>query len=192
MQYKKSSPFQRQRKLPSCSDPYIKIPRIHAAQPVGQVIQPKNSFIFQSKQHNSKHNLNMTSINPLIRGIQQINQEGRMALCGYFLTGYSTPKNFYHCIRALHNIDVFEFGIPSENPYMDGPIISSAHRHVTENLGVDAEVALSLLGGLKSLAQPRFVMTYTQDGRKLDGFLRLCLLNGIHGVVAPDVRNNFV
>jgi tryptophan synthase alpha subunit len=30
-------------------------------------------------------------------------------------------------------------------------------------------------------------MTYTHEARELDGFLKLCLHNNIHGILAPDV-----
>ena len=53
--------------------------------------------------------------------------------------------------------------------------------------GGDAERALALIGGLRDVRQPRFVMTYSRVGRELDGFLRLCLLNGLHGMLAPDM-----
>jgi tryptophan synthase alpha subunit len=125
--------------------------------------------------------------NPLLRYITEINKSGRVALCGYFLTGFKSPRNFFSCIRNLQNIDVFEFGIPSENPFLDGPDISDAHSHVTDTIGLNCETALSLLGGLKDTVQPRFVMTYAEEGRELDGFLRLCLLNGIHGILVPDL-----
>lgn len=86
-------------------------------------------------------------------------------------------------------LDVIEFGIPACNPCLDGPIISSAHRAVTGS-GVDAETALALIGGLRKLSQPRFVMTYTHEGRALDGFLRMCVENDIQGVFAPDIQQN--
>jgi len=127
------------------------------------------------------------SLNPLIKQITAINTSGRIALCGYFLTGYTSPKKFYSLIKSLDAIDIFEFGIPTDDPFLDGPDISRAHDHVTENIGLNAETALPLLGGLQDIPQPRFVMTYAKEGRELDGFLRLCLLNGIQGVLAPDV-----
>ena len=125
--------------------------------------------------------------NPLLKRIADINTSGRIALCGYFLTGYTSPKTFYPLIRSLEGIDIFEFGIPSEDPFLDGPDISRAHDHITGNIGLNAETALPLLGGLQDISQPRFVMTYSRDGRELDGFLRNCLLNGIHGILAPDI-----
>lgn len=130
----------------------------------------------------------MKRYNALLRGIREINSNGRVALCGYFLTGYNSPKNFYDCMKNLQNIDIIEYGIPSGNPFLDGPLISNAHDYVSNNLGINAEVAISIIGGLKDIPQPRFVMTYTQEGRDLEGFLKLCLLNDIHGIFAPDMN----
>jgi tryptophan synthase alpha subunit len=125
--------------------------------------------------------------NPLIRKIIEINTTGRIALCGYFLAGFKSPRTFYTHVRACENLDIIEFGIPSCKPHLDGPIIAEAHEHVYSNLGIDAETSLSLIGGLRDIHQPRFVMTYTREARELDGFLKLCLQNSIHGILAPDV-----
>lgn len=110
-----------------------------------------------------------------------------MALCGYFLAGYPTPEDFFHMVRAGRDLDIIEFGIPAENPALDGPVIASAHEVVTAQRGLGAETALALIGGLRGIRQPRFVMTYAQVGRELDGFMRLCVENDIHGMLAPDI-----
>ncbi len=110
-----------------------------------------------------------------------------MALCGYFLVGYPTPEDFFRMVRAARDLDVIEFGIPAEHPALDGPVIASAHEVVTEQRGLGAETALALLGGLRDIRQPRFVMTYAAVGRALDGFLRLCVANDVHGMLAPDI-----
>jgi len=127
--------------------------------------------------------------NALLTTIRNINDSGRVALCGYFLAGYPSPQAFYACARAAKTIDVFEFGIPAGDPCFDGPVISSAHKAVSEQ-GMDAETALALIGGLRKLSQPRFVMTYAQEGRDLDGFLRMCVENDIQGVFAPDIHQH--
>lgn len=125
--------------------------------------------------------------NPLIAKLRQTRREGRMALCGYFLAGYPTPDHFYRMVRAAHDLDVIEFGIPADEPRLDGPVIAEAHQVVTEQIGIHAEPALALIGGLDTLPQPRFVMTYASVGRGLAGFLRLCVENGVHGMLAPDI-----
>lgn len=128
----------------------------------------------------------MLQNNPLLSKLKQIRQSGRMALCGYFLVGYPTPDDFFRMTRAASDLDVIEFGIPADEPLLDGPVIASAHQVVTEVRGIHAEPALALIGGLRDLPQPRFVMTYAAVGRALDGFLKLCVENGVHGVLAPD------
>jgi tryptophan synthase alpha chain len=128
-----------------------------------------------------------TPHNPLLAALREIRAGGRVALCGYFLTGYPTPEAFYRMVRAATALDVIEFGIPAPNPAMDGPVIASAHGVVTEFRGLGAETSLALLGGLRELRQPRFVMTYADVGRGQFGFLRLCATNGIHGMLAPDL-----
>jgi len=128
-----------------------------------------------------------SSTNPLLLRLQEVRQSGRMALCGYFLAGYPTPDAFFRMVRAANDLDIIEFGIPADEPILDGPIIASAHQVVTRQRGIHAEPALALIGGLQALQQPRFVMTYTAVGRALGGFLKLCVENGIHGILAPDI-----
>lgn len=123
--------------------------------------------------------------NPLLERLKAVRQEGRMALCGYFLAGYPTPDKFFHLVRAAKLLDVIEYGIPADEPRLDGPVIANAHQLTTER-GIHTEPALALIGGLSSLPQPSFVMIYAAVGRALDGFLRLCVENGVAGVLAPD------
>lgn len=129
----------------------------------------------------------MIHTNPLLRRVRAINRAGRAALCGYFLAGYDSPRRFYSAVRSAPALDVIEYGIATEEPHLDGPVIARAHRHVASELGVHAEAALALLGGLRDVPQPSFVMTYACEGRALEGFLRLCMLNGVSGVLAPDI-----
>lgn len=130
----------------------------------------------------------MANENSLLRTIREIRASGRIALCGYFLAGYPTPDEFFRAVRAARGLDVIEFGIPSVNPALDGPVIASAHEVVTQQHGIGAETAMALIGGLRHIPQPRFVMTYTEVGRALPGFLRLCTENNIHGMIAPDIQ----
>ena len=125
--------------------------------------------------------------NPLIATLQKTRGEGRMALCGYFLVGYPTPDEFFRTVRASVDLDVIELGIPADEPRMDGPVIATAHQVVTGQRGIHAEPALALIGGLRNLPQPRLVMTYASVGRALDGFLKLCVENEVHGMLAPDI-----
>ncbi len=129
----------------------------------------------------------MPAKNHLLATLQDTRAAGRIALCGYFLAGYPTPEAFYRVVRAAQALDVIEYGIPADNPTMDGAVISEAHAVVTDQRGIGAETALALIGGLRDLRVPRFVMTYSRVGRELDGFLRLCIMNGLHGMLAPDM-----
>ena len=101
----------------------------------------------------------MPGDNSLLTTLREIRASGRMALCGYFLAGYPTPEGFFRMVRAARDLDVIEFGIPAEHPVMDGPVIASAHEVVTGQRGLGAETALALIGGLRAIRQPRFVMT---------------------------------
>lgn len=130
----------------------------------------------------------MVNENKLLLTLKHTRAAGRMALCGYFLAGYPTPDAFYRLVRAARDLDVIEFGIPSANPSMDGPVIASAHEMVVQQRGIGAEAAMALIGGLRHIPQSRLVMTYTDVGRALAGFLRLCVENDIHGMIAPDIE----
>lgn len=129
----------------------------------------------------------MSDLNPLLRTVRSIRASGRAALCGYFLIGYPTPDAFYRMVRAASELDVIEYGIPAQNPLLDGPVIANAHEVVTMLRGLGAETALALVSGLRNIPQPRLVMTYASVGRETGNFLRLCVENGIHGLLAPDL-----
>ena len=130
----------------------------------------------------------MGRTNALVAQVQEIRRRGRMALCGYFLAGYPTPEEFYRAVRAAGRLDVIEFGLPSVEPRLDGPVISGAHQVVVGERGLYTETALALLGGLRDLPQPRIVMTYAHEGRELDGFLSLCQQHDVCAILAPDLE----
>jgi tryptophan synthase alpha subunit len=123
----------------------------------------------------------------LLSTVRRVRESGHIALCGYFLAGFPTPIEFYRLVRAAQRLDVVEFGIPSGNPSFDGPTIANAHQVAVRERGLDAETSLALIGGLRDVFPPRFVMTYAEDGRNLHGFLHSCTSNNIQGVLAPDV-----
>lgn len=129
----------------------------------------------------------MYTTNPLLSVLRNSRANRRVALCGYFLAGYPAPETFYRLVRAANLLDIIEYGIPANNPVMDGRVIAQAHTTVIQERGLGAETALALIGGLRDIPQPRFAMTYSYVGRELDGFLRLCLTNGLQGMLAPDM-----
>ena len=126
-------------------------------------------------------------MNRILSALRAARSSGRMALCGYFLTGYPTPRRFYSAVRAAGALDVLEFGIPTPEPLLDGPTIAHAHDVVTNDRGLCAETALALLSGLRETQQPRLVMTYAATGRSLGGFLRRCVEAGVDGLLVPDM-----
>jgi tryptophan synthase alpha subunit len=101
--------------------------------------------------------------------------------------GFPSPGEFYRIVRVAQRLDIMEFGVPSNCPRLDGLTISRAHDVVVHDRGLDTETSLALVGGLRDLFPPRFVMTYAEDGRNYRGFLRSCVRNDIHGVFAPDI-----
>ena len=78
----------------------------------------------------------MTEKNTLLSTIRNINISGRVALCGYFLSGYESPEDFLNKVRTAINLDIIEFGIPSIDPFLDGIVISNAHKKVIDYLGI--------------------------------------------------------
>ncbi len=128
----------------------------------------------------------MRPADALLNRIREVNAAGRAALCGYFLAGYPNPDTFYRAVRAAGALDVIEYGVPADDPTLDGATIAEAHKVVTRQRGIHVEPALALIGGIDA-PQPSFVMTYTQVGRELQGFLRLCAENDLSGVLVPDI-----
>jgi tryptophan synthase alpha chain len=128
----------------------------------------------------------MRPADALLSRIREVNAQGRAALCGYFLAGYPNPDTFYRAVRAADALDVIEYGVPADDPTIDGATIAGAHRVVTRQRGIHVEPALALIGGVDA-PQSSFVMTYTRVGRELQGFLRLCAQNDLSGVLVPDI-----
>ena len=124
-----------------------------------------------------------------INTIRQIREARRIALCGYFLVGYPSPKRFFSAVRSASRLDVLEFGIPSGCPLLDGPTIANAHAVTLGARGLDTETALALTSGLVNLELPKFVMSYAEEIRSYAGFLDTCQRNDIHGVFSPDIDN---
>jgi tryptophan synthase alpha chain len=54
-------------------------------------------------------------------------------LAGYFLAGYpDIPSSIALMKRSLPDVDVFEVGYPSEDPFLDGDTIRRAHKKALE------------------------------------------------------------
>lgn len=115
-----------------------------------------------------------------------------MALCGYLLSGFPSPDAFYRAARAARELDVIEFGIPADEPALEGPRIAAAHQVVTQQRGIHAETSLALIAGLKDVKLATFVMTYAAVARNYKGFLERCVECGLSGVIAPDADSEEV
>lgn len=126
--------------------------------------------------------------NYLLRKIMSVREANRIALCGYFLVGYSNPEHFLQTVKSVKKLDIIELGIPSSNPIYDGELISKAHQLVINEMGIRSEASFALMSGLRGITCPKFVMTYAHEGRAFRGFLRKCIDNDIQGVFAPDIE----
>jgi tryptophan synthase alpha chain len=87
-------------------------------------------------------------------------------------------------------VSVIEFGVPSENPWLDGPTIRKMHHSMLES-GIDFWKSLEIFRASKATVSiPAFVMTYSDAVLKVGEtvFLSECRKAGFTGVIIPDME----
>jgi tryptophan synthase alpha chain len=65
---------------------------------------------------------------------EQKKQQHEALLIGYLIAGDPSPTRSITIIEnaILAGLDILELGIPSQQPYMDGPVIQAGHERVTK------------------------------------------------------------
>jgi len=101
----------------------------------------------------------------------------------YLTATYPNTETFLNILETVsHLVDMFEIGVPTDNPKYDGPTIRMTHRGA-ELRGVRA---LEVLRG--RVPREFVVMAYMEDHvNSLDLFLEKCAEAGARGVLMPDL-----
>jgi tryptophan synthase alpha chain len=117
---------------------------------------------------------------------EYIKKHQEALLIGYLIAGDTTPEKSLKLIEnaVLAGLDILELGIPSKNPYLDGPIIQAGHARVNQNLDH------WLLPFWKEVRQriqiPIWAMSYQADLFQSDIYEQLVTNRLIDALLVPD------
>jgi tryptophan synthase alpha chain len=119
----------------------------------------------------------------------QARRRGRAILVPYITGGFPSPGA---CARLIDGFlaagaDMVELGVPYSDPVADGPVVqASAQRALAQ--GVTTSGVLSLAAAHSDRA-PFVLLAYVNTvlALKPERFFERCALNGVDGVVMPDL-----
>ncbi len=116
-------------------------------------------------------------------GIRPINVASCTKLILYLTATYPSVDMFLNVVETVSPlVDMFEIGVPTNNPKYDGPTVRMTHR-AAELKGLRA---LEVLKG--RVSRDLIVMAYMEDHvNSLDIFLQKCAEIGARGVLMPDL-----
>lgn len=112
-------------------------------------------------------------------------QQQEALLIGYLIAGDPTiPKSLKIIENSfLAGLDILELGIPSRNPYMDGPIIQNGHARV--NLMVD-DLLMLLRNMRQQVQKPIWAMGYKADLFQSNFYKQLASEQLVDALLVPD------
>ncbi|NPB00566.1 MAG: tryptophan synthase subunit alpha [Crenarchaeota archaeon] len=112
-----------------------------------------------------------------------INVSSCTKLILYLTATYPSTATFLNILETVSSIvDLFEIGVPTNNPKYDGPTVRMTHR-AAELKGMEA---LDVLKG--NVPRDFVIMAYMEDHvDKLELFLKKCAEVGARGVLMPDL-----
>lgn len=105
-------------------------------------------------------------------------------LAGYFLAGYPDISSSMTLIKkSAPDIDIFEIGYPSKNPFFDGDLIRQAHKKVLEKGTPDPAYWKKLR---HALDKPLWIMAYKNDFIQNDLYRTFAEQKLMDSLVLPD------
>jgi len=135
-----------------------------------------------SNHFNSKRNL---------QAWERIEELQEALLIGYFVSGDPDVEKSLEIVKdsATAGIDIFEIGIPSANPYMDGAVIKRGHArvqaHAEEEAGHDW-LTPYMTRLRQQQEEPIWAMGYKKELIEEGIALQLAAAGLIDGLVIPD------
>lgn len=120
---------------------------------------------------------------------KKIVDEKSRILVGYLLAGYKDKDNFFKSVEVLDSkgVDIIEIGYPSDNPYADGEVISSAHSMVDK----DVSCSLEFWQETRSKTQKAiWLMAYSKDFLETGKYIEFAKAGVMDGIVIPDADYN--
>jgi tryptophan synthase alpha chain len=123
------------------------------------------------------------------RVYEQRKKQYEALLIGYLIAGDPSPERSLTIIEnaILAGLDILELGIPSQRPYMDGPIIQAGHARVAK---YGANWLISFCRKLRQRVQtPIWAMGYNADLFSSQLYEQLVTERLIDGLVLPECSN---
>lgn len=121
---------------------------------------------------------------------KMLQKRGQVALIPFIVIGDPDLKTTGALISNMvkTGADLIELGVPFSDPFLDGPIIQSAHQRALEN-GISLEVILSWMKRWKRNSFPLVLTTYSDSVFQYGfrEFARDCKKGGVDGVIIPDL-----
>ncbi|WP_018756047.1 tryptophan synthase subunit alpha [Paenibacillus terrigena] len=135
-----------------------------------------------SNHFNSKRNL---------QAWQRIEELQEALLIGYFVSGDPDVEKSLEIVKdsATAGIDIFEIGIPSRNPFMDGAVIKRGHERVQAHAEDEAgnDWLMPYMTRLRQqMEEPIWAMGYKKELVEEGFALQLAEAGLIDGLVIPD------
>lgn len=123
--------------------------------------------------------------------LNNLEQEGKPALIGYFPAGYPTVQDSVEACVAMceSGIDILELGVPYSDPVMDGLVIQVATEQALSN-GFKLSMFFDLLKQITSrVSTPVLVMSYWNPIMQygVERFARDLKAAGGAGLITPDL-----
>ncbi|AEH50578.1 tryptophan synthase subunit alpha [Pseudothermotoga thermarum] len=118
----------------------------------------------------------------------QLKEKGEKAFIGYVTFGYPSFVETLDFINIVYSyVDILEIGFPFSDPIADGEIIQKASVKALSE-GVKLNDLFRSLGHIKK-DKPIVLMLYANLVHRMgeDNFYKLCELNGVDGIIIPDV-----
>lgn len=123
--------------------------------------------------------------------LNNLEQQGKPALIGYFPAGYPTVQDSVEACVAMceSGIDILELGVPYSDPVMDGLVIQVATEQALSN-GFKLSMFFDLLKQITSrVSTPVLVMSYWNPIMQygVERFARDLKAAGGAGLITPDL-----
>jgi tryptophan synthase alpha chain len=119
---------------------------------------------------------------PLAEAFGALRSEGSGALITYFPIGIGIDAVELAAVYDESGVDVLEIGLPTRNPYLDGPTVAGVMASALD-AGFTVEKCLSEIGRIRTRfpRKPLEVFTYAEvvAGVGVDRFVKLCEDNGV-------------
>ena len=125
--------------------------------------------------------------------IISVNNANRIAIVGFLPLGFPTPTIFKELIQISfkEGVDLIELGVPAEDSYLDGNVISNAYDRLRKESNLNLNSLVELGGRTLNLTNNiGFPIVYKETVEKFrpDHFFKMLQDANYQGVLIPNAR----